>query len=153
MHVIGIHIEHLFELIPDLILGLGDHGPRPFQLLDIGINLQQLIPERHMIPRALFQHLLKEHNQVIVIKELVDIDGLVGDVLGVVLDHFAFDEIGLVVVVETVHEVVLFEGAFEGVDCLETVLLAVLEDEGQEEVDFLGVVETVQVLLEDINDE
>lgn len=153
MHVIGIHIEHLFELIPDLILGLGDHGPRPFQLLDIGINLQQLIPERHMIPRALFQHLLKEHNQVIVIKELVDVDGLVGDVLGVVLDHFAFDEIGLVVVVETIHEVVFFEGAFEGVDCLETVLLAVLEDEGQEQVDFLGVVETVQVLLEDINDE
>ncbi len=45
--------------------------------------------------------------------------------------------------VEPVHEGVFFEGAVEGVDGLESVFLAVLEDEGEEEVDFLGVVEPV----------
>jgi hypothetical protein len=104
-----------------------------------------------MRSRAFLKHLLKRHNQVIEVKELLNIRRFVGQVFGVILYHFTFDQVDLVVEIEAVHESVFFEGAVEGVDGLESVFLAVLEDEGEEEVDFLGVVELVQVLFEDVD--
>lgn len=45
MHIIGIHSNHGLELISNPIFRLGDNSARPFQFLDISINLKQSLPK------------------------------------------------------------------------------------------------------------
>ena len=132
MHIVGVHADHLLELIFYSLFGLGYDSSRLLQFLDVCIGFQQLLPERYVGTGTLLKHFLKGNDQVVVVKELVDVYRLICQVFGVVLDHVSFNQIDLVVKVQSVQECVLLQGAGQRVDCLETVFLAVLEDERQQ---------------------
>jgi hypothetical protein len=111
VHIVGVHADHLLELILYSLFGLSYDSSRLLQFLDVSIGFQQLLPERYMGTGTLLKHFLKGDDQIVVVKELVDVHRLVGQVFGVVFDHVSFNKIDLMVKVQSVQECVLMQNA------------------------------------------
>lgn len=66
-----------------------------------------------MISGAFFKHLFEKDNQVVVVKELVNVHSLVGYVLGIVLNHLTFNEVNLMIAIKSIKKTVLFQCSFD----------------------------------------